>query len=112
MILTGDYHTHTPYSHGKNSVDENVAKAKEMGLKQVAITDHGFSHVAFGLRRYQMENYIKDCKAASEKYGIDVLVGIESNILGIDGGADLREEDFDKFDVYLCGNHIFIGIKR
>ena len=108
MILTGDYHTHTPYSHGKNSVDENAAKAKEMGLKQVAITDHGFSHVAFGLRRYRMEDYITDCKAASEKHGIDVLVGIESNILGIGGGADLREEDYDKFDVYLCGNHIFI----
>ena len=73
MILTGDYHTHTPYSHGKNTVEENVAKAKEVGLKQIAITDHGFSHVAFGLRRRQVEKYIHECKAASEKYGIDVL---------------------------------------
>ena len=46
MILTADYHTHTPYSHGKNTVEENVARAKEIGLKQIAITDHGFSHVA------------------------------------------------------------------
>ena len=35
MILTADYHTHTPYSHGKNTVFENVARAKELGLKSV-----------------------------------------------------------------------------
>ena len=108
MILTGDYHTHTPYSHGKNSVDENVAKAKEVGLKQIAITDHGFSHVAFGLRRYQVKKYIADCKAAANKYGIDVLVGVESNIRGVDGKGDLKKSDYENFDVYLCGNHIFI----
>lgn len=108
MVLTGDYHTHTPYSHGKNEVEENVAKAKELGLKQVAITDHGYSHVAFGLRRYQTPWYIEECKAAQEKYGIDVLVGIESNIRGIDGKGDLKERDYEKFDVYLCGNHIYI----
>ena len=108
MILTGDYHTHTPYSHGENSVEENVAKAKEIGLKQIAISDHGFSHVAFGLRRRKMNDYIADCKAAAEKYGIDVLVGIESNIRGASGKADLTEADYENFDVYLCGNHIFI----
>jgi len=51
MILTADYHTHTPYSHGKGTVMENAARAKELGLKQIGITDHGFSHLAFGLMR-------------------------------------------------------------
>ena len=72
MILTGDYHTHTPYSHGKNSVDENVERAKELGLKQIAISDHGFSHIAFGLRRGQAKNYERDCDNAREKYGFDI----------------------------------------
>ena len=108
MILTADYHTHTPYSHGKNTVDENVAKAKEMGLKQIAISDHGFLHVVYGIRRRQVRSYMAECKATAEKYGIDVLVGIESNIRGISGKADLKESDYDNFDVYLCGNHIFI----
>ena len=108
MILTGDYHTHTPFSHGKNTVDENAAKAKELELKQIGISDHGFSHVAFGIRRRQTEAYIKECKAASEKYGIDVLVGIEANILGLDGKADLTEKDYENFDIYLCGKHVFV----
>lgn len=108
MILTADYHTHTPYSHGKNSVEENAIKAKELGLKQIGISDHGFSHVAFGLRRRDMKRYIADCKAASAKLGLDVLVGIESNILGENGKADLTEQDFDNFDIYLCGKHVFV----
>ncbi len=108
MVLTGDYHTHTPFSHGKNTVAENVAAAKEIGLKQIGISDHGFSHVAFGIRRRQMADYKAECKAAAEKYGIDVLVGIESNIRGISGKADLTKKDYEDFDIYLCGKHVFI----
>lgn len=108
MQLTGDYHTHTPYSHGKNTVEENVQKAKELGLKQIGISDHGFSHVAFGIRRKQVAAYKAECKAASEKYGIDVLVGIESNIRSIDGRGDLEKSDYENFDIYLCGKHVFI----
>lgn len=108
MQLTGDYHTHTPYSHGKNTVFENTERAKALGLKQIGISDHGFSHVAFGIRRRQIPAYIKECRDASEKYGIDVLVGIESNICGIGGKADLSEKDFENFDIYLCGKHVFI----
>ena len=108
MILTADYHTHTPYSHGKNTVLENAQRAKELGLKEIAISDHGFSHVVYGIRRRQLSSYIEECKNAEKETGVKVLVGIESNIRGVNGKADLKEKDYEKFDVYLCGNHIFI----
>ena len=108
MILTGDYHTHTPYSHGKNTVEENVARAKEIGLTEIGITDHGYSHIAFGLARKKIEEYKAECKAAEEKYGVKVLVGIESNIRGVSGRADLTEKDYEDFDIYLCGNHVVV----
>ena len=108
MVLTGDYHTHTPYSHGKNTILENVEQAKSMGLKQIGIADHGFSHVAFGIRRRQVAAYRKECETAGKQFGVDVLVGIEANIRGIDGKADLTEKDFENFDLYLCGKHVFI----
>ena len=47
MLLTGDYHTHTVYSHGKGTVLENAIQAKALGLKEIAITDHGFEQLAF-----------------------------------------------------------------
>ena len=108
MILTADYHTHTPYSHGKNTVAENAATAKAQGMRQIGICDHGFSHVAFGIRRREIAAYKAECEAAAKEYGIDVLVGIESNIRGIGGKADLTEKDFENFDLYLCGKHVFI----
>ncbi len=108
MILTADYHTHTPYSHGKNTVEENVARAKEVGLKEIAITDHGFSHIVYGLRKKEVRSYKAECKEAEEKYGVRVLVGIEANIRGTSGKSDLTEKDYEDFDIYLCGNHVFI----
>ena len=56
MAYLGDYHTHTvyskkkwlPYKHGKNTLEENVERASELGLKEIAITDHGFSHKTYG----------------------------------------------------------------
>lgn len=112
MILTADYHTHTPYSHGKNTVAENALRAKELGLKEIAITDHGFSHVVYGLRRKEVEAYKAECAAAEKEYGIKVSVGLESNIRGVSGLADLTEKDYENFDVYLCGHHIYVRYEQ
>lgn len=109
MILTADYHTHTPYSHGKGTVEENAARAKELGLKQIGITDHGFSHLAFGLKRKKVPALVEDCRTASEKLGIDVLVGIEANIRGESGLTDMTESDYENFDLFLCGKHVLIA---
>ena len=112
MILTADYHTHTPYSHGKNTVAENVAQAVKIGLKQVAISDHGFTHLAYGIRRKEVAAFIEDCRAAEQEYGIPVLRGIEANIGGVCGDCDLTEKDYENFDVYLCGYHLTTVYRR
>ena len=108
MLLTGDYHTHTPYSHGKNTVAENAARAKELGIQEIAITDHGFSHVVYGLRRREVEAYKAECAAAEKEYGVKVLVGMEANIRGTSGKSDLKLSDYENFDVYLCGYHVSV----
>lgn len=109
MILTADYHTHTPYSHGKGTVMENAARAKELGLKQIGITDHGFSHLAFGLKRKKVPSLKRDCMEASKALEIDVLVGMEANIRGESGLSDLTEADYDDFDLFICGKHVLIA---
>ena len=108
MILTADYHTHTPYSHGKNTVEENALAAKEKGLKAIGITDHGFSHIFFGLRRKKVPYLQAECKAAQEKTGVKVLVGMEANIRGESGLTDITEKDYDDFDLFIAGKHVCI----
>ncbi len=112
MKITADYHTHTIFSHGKGTILENAKSAKEMGLQYIAITDHGFSHPAFGLRKYKIPKMIKLCRQATIETGVNVLMGIESNILGVSGKTDLKVKDYDNFDVYLAGIHRFILYDR
>lgn len=109
MILTADYHTHTPYSHGKGSVMQNTEKAKEYGLKAIGITDHGFSHIAFGIDRKKVKELICDCREAEKKTGLRVYVGMESNILGEDGKTDMLISDYDDFELFIAGKHVFVA---
>ena len=112
LNLTADYHTHTKYSHGKGTVLENAMQAKAIGLKQVGISDHGFAQLAFGLRHKKLPQLIADCKQATEETGVDVLVGIESNLCGESGETDLKEKDYQYFDIYLMGIHMFVNFEK
>lgn len=112
MKLTADFHTHTPYSHGKNTVLENAERAKELGLSAVAITDHGFSHTMFGVKRQAVPQMIADCRAAEEKTGIKVLAGMECNIRGVSGLTCFTEEDYPVFDIFLAGVHVMASYEK
>ena len=108
MILTTDYHTHTVYSHGKGSILDNAVGAKEAGVNNICITDHGFSHPAYGMRRRKLDKMRRECNLASKETGVNVMLGIESNILGVSGKTDVKVSDYDKLDVFLAGIHRFI----
>ena len=108
MLLTGDYHTHTPYSHGKNTVMENVRAAAEKGLREIAITDHGFNHLLFGLKRKRLGDLRREIEEAKAKTGLNVLMGMESNLISLDGRTDMQESDLQYFDIYLFGVHVVL----
>lgn len=108
MKLTVDYHTHTVYSHGKGKIIDNAVSAKQMDLTAIAITDHGFSHPAYGMRRRNLNKMRLECDEATAKTGVKVMLGIESNLLGVSGKTDVKPTDYDKLDVFLAGIHRFI----
>lgn len=60
MEILGDYHTHTVFSHGHGSIEDNVKAAIKMGLKEIAITDHGFSHNSYGVRRMDVAKMLEE----------------------------------------------------
>ncbi len=114
MLLYGDYHTHTTYSrlkHGKGSVLENASVAADKGLKQIAITDHGFNHQFFGISRKDMLQLQEDILNAKEISGVDILLGVESNLISLDGDIDVKEEDYEFLDILLMGYHKAVKTK-
>lgn len=111
MILTADYHTHTPYSHGKDTVLQNARAAEKAGLKEIGITDHGFNHLLFGLKRKNLPDLRDEIEEAEKLTGVKVLMGMESNLISVDGDTDMRFEDLQHFDLYLCGIHEVLKYK-
>ena len=105
MKLTADYHTHTVFSHGKGSILDNAMVAKEKGMKQLGISDHGFAHPVFGLTERKLPKMRALIKQATEETGVQVLLGIESNIIGTNGAIDLKPRLYDQFDILLAGIH-------
>lgn len=108
MILFGDYHTHTKYSrngHGKGTILENASVAADKGLKQIAITDHGFNHMFFGVKRKEMADVKEDILNAKEITGIDILLGVEANLISQNGEIDIEEQDYEFLDILLMGHH-------
>ncbi len=105
LSIYGDYHTHTTHSHGKGSVEDNVLAAIKCGLEEIAIADHGPSHIFFGIR--DTEKYLADIKEAKIKYSgqIKVFSCIEANIVSLDGGLDLPKNYINTFDKVLFGYH-------
>ena len=108
MKINLDLQTHTVFSHGKGTIEENAISAKEKGLYGIVITDHGFSHPAFGMRRKRVPLMRELCNNAEDKHGVKVYLGIESNIRGRNGKIDVTPEDYSSLDVVLAGVHKFV----
>ena len=108
MALLADYHTHTKYSrknHGKSTIEENVRAAYEKGLAQIAITDHGFNQKTFGVRRKDIAQVKEEIEQSKEMYPIDVLLGVDANLISSNGDIDIVPEDMENLDILLCGFH-------
>lgn len=112
-VFWGDYHTHTFYSHGKGSIEDNVRRASELGLKEIAVTDHGFSHGAFGMRRKDLPRMQAEISALKNKYpDVTVYLGTEANLLSRDGAIDVTPSDKFKLQLTVCGYHKFVRTMR
>lgn len=109
MAYWGDYHTHTYYSHGKGTIEDNVRAAAEKGLKQIAITDHGFRHMMYNVRHMDLKKMQEDVTRVRSKFpDIDVYLGIESNLSSRKGRADINEAECKALDLIICGYHKFV----
>lgn len=106
MAFWGDYHTHTVYSHGSGTVEDNVAAARERGLKAVAITDHGISGFPENMHPCDLPAFFADVKRARDLYpDMTVLAGVEANLLDAGGTLDMPDGAEDMLDLIICGYH-------
>lgn len=109
MKVIKDYHIHSKFSknnHAKSSLEEIVEEAINKGLEEIAITNHGLGHPFYGIRKKHIYKLKNDIEKLNAKYPqINILFGVEANILSLSGETDLCDELVNNCDIILCGFH-------
>src|ERR1700729_2896982 len=97
--LGEDFHVHSTFSDGASTLAENVAAARERGLRTLCLVDH--------VR--QDTTWVPEFAAAVAPYrgepGLRVLAGVEAKILDTCGHLDLPAQLDDSVDLVLVADH-------
>ena len=100
-----DLHVHTTFSDGKNSPEEVVLQAIELGYRGIALCEH--------IRAESMwfVEYLSEVARLRCKYGnhIRIYTALESKITDHRGGVDARPEFFDVDIFYAAVHRIALG---
>lgn len=101
-----DYHTHTVFSHGKGTIEDNVKVAREKGLKAIAISDHGPGHLTYGIKKSAVGEMRAEIDRLNSIYDdIEIYLSVEANIVNRDRWLDVLPEEIDDYDFILAGYH-------
>ena len=98
-----DTHTHTLASgHAYSTIRENAKAAKEKGLELLAITEHGPAMAGSSHVIYFQNLRVVDRSA----YDVELLMGVELNILDEQGNVDLEPRVLKQMDIAIASLHI------
>ncbi len=97
-----DLHTHTVASgHAYNTLYEMAKSASEKGLALMGVTDHA-PKMPGTCHEFHFINF----KVIPRKiYGVNILMGVELNIIDYTGRVDLRKGLLDKMDYSIASLH-------
>ena len=97
-----DTHTHTIASgHAYSTIEENAKSAFNNGIKLLAITEH-----APKIQGAPNEIYFANFRAIPRKiHNVDILMGVELNILDFNGAVDLNENYLQHMDIVIASLH-------
>ena len=98
----GDWHTHTKYTDGRNTVTEMCRQAERNGLELIAFTEHVRKSLTYDFGRL-----VKDVEAARKRFKLKILVGCETKVLDKDGNLDVSPETLKRCDIVLATFHSF-----
>jgi len=102
-LETGDWHCHTRYVDGRNTVMEMCGQAHKNGLELIAFTEHVRKSLS-----YDFDRLVRDVKASRKKFpGMKILVGCETKVLDARGSLDVSQETLRKCDIVLGTFHSF-----
>lgn len=101
--MLANYHTHTLFCDGKNTPEEIVQRAIELGLSELGFSGHSYTAFdeSYCMSKENTEKYKKEINALKRKYQnqIKILLGVEQDYF-----SDESTEDYD----YVIGSVHYI----
>ena len=102
VALDEDYHVHSLFSDGVSTVDENVAAARDRGLRTLCLADHVRAGTGW------VDDFVRAVWPLRALAGLEILAGVETKILDRTGRLDLPAS-IDGIDLVLIADHQFPG---
>ena len=108
--IKGDFHVHTDWSDGRDSIEAMANAAKARGYKYLVITDHSAGRgIAHGLNEERLRQQMAEIKELNRKLkGVRIFTGIEVDIRA-DGALDYPDELLSEIDVVVAAVHSSMG---
>lgn len=110
--IRGDIHMHTRETDGRATLEEMAEAARERGYEYIAITDHSKAlAMANGLDEQRAVAFARRVREMDrEQHGIEVLSGIECDILR-DGRMDLADDALAELDLVIGSVHSHMNLE-
>lgn len=104
--IKGDFHIHSRWSDGSESIPELAESARKMGYRYIAICDHSQSlGIAGGLSVDERRQQIKEIREINKKLKcLRILAGAEVDIHS-DGSLDYEDELLKELDIVIAAIH-------
>lgn len=100
-LLKGEWHVHTEYTDGNNSVYECCQKAVEVGIPLIAFTEHVRRSMS-----YDFSNLLNDIDEAKDAFELIILSGCEAKVLP-NGELDVPDDILNEVDYPIFAFHSF-----
>ena len=105
-MVKSNLHTHTKYSDGENTAEENVLEAIEKGFVSLGFSDHSYTEfdLTYCMKAQNEDDYRNEIISLRDKYRgeIEVYCGIE-----LDGYSERPENN--KYD-YIIGSCHYLNL--
>ena len=109
--LRGDFHMHSTWSDGKDTLEAMIAAAKGRGYAYHSISDHSWGRGPMGLDPGELRLQRAEVRALGDKHGIRTLCSAEVDIKP-DGSLDYDDAVLRELDLVVASVHSAMNMSR
>lgn len=101
--IVGDLHAHTvACGHATGTVNENLAQAKKLRHRLLAITEH-YGNTVWSAHPWFFNNLLR---VPRENDGVVLICGVETNIIDRKGAVDMPEAELKRMELVIASAHV------